>query len=190
MAPAEIPAVDRRHVAVAFSLPQHHRSVDGCEVEPPRARHEPHVPHGTFRSLAAGLRIAGHEAVADFLTLQQGPVGLGKRRGHSFACAFSTAAHRPEVEPEQTAENGRGIAREPDHHPERRAHRRDDARRVSGATPPRMPDEPNAVRNQRAARGRVRRAAGRSEHRELCRARELRLTPARPPASPRSGRPG
>ncbi len=160
----EVATVGGGNVAVALSLPQHHGHLDGGEVEPPRARHEPHVPDGASGALAARLRVARHEAVANLGTFQQAPIGLGKRRGHPFTCAFPTAAHRPEVEPEEAAQHSRGIPREPDHHAERRAHRRDDAWSVGGGHAAEQADDPNPVRNQRSACSRVRRPARGTEH--------------------------
>ena len=90
----------RGNVAVSLSLPQQNRDLDGCEVEPPRTRHEPHVPHRASGSLPTGLLKARHEAVTNFRTLQEAPIGLRKRSGHPVASALPAAAHRPEVEPE------------------------------------------------------------------------------------------
>jgi hypothetical protein len=74
----EVPTMGCGNVAVSFSLPQQNRDLDGCEVEPSLTRHEPHVPHGASRSLPAGLLKARHEAVADFRTSQEAPIGLWK----------------------------------------------------------------------------------------------------------------
>jgi hypothetical protein len=164
---SEIPAMCRGNVAVSLSLPQQNRNLDGCEVEPPRARHEPHVPHGASRSLAARLLEARHEAVSNFRTLEEAPIGLRKRSGHPVVSALpAPAAHRPEVEPKQTPQNRRGKSGEPDHDAEWCAHRRKDARAVNGGHAAEQADNSNPVRNKRSTGGCVRRTARRTEHSE------------------------
>src|SRR5262249_27060767 len=75
---SEVPAMGRRNIAVALSLPQPNRDSDRCEVEPPRARHKRHVPHWASGSLPTGFLITRHEAVANFRTPQEAPIGLRK----------------------------------------------------------------------------------------------------------------
>jgi hypothetical protein len=76
------------------------------------------------------------------------------------------AAHGPEVETEEAAQNRRRKSGEPDHDPERGAHRRQDARLIERGHAAEQADDPNPGRNQGRAGGRVRRAARGAEHGE------------------------
>ena len=156
---SEVPAMGCGNVAVSLSLPQQNRDPDRCEIESPRARHERQVPHWASRSLPTGLLKARHEAVADFGLLQEGSIWLRKCGGHPFAAACPTAAHRPEVEPEQKAQNRRCKTGEPNHRPKGPAHRRKDAWAIQGGHAAEQSDDPNPVGNPNATGSGVRCAA-------------------------------
>ena len=47
--------MSRGNIAVSLSVPEQNGDLDGGKVEPPRARHEPHVQDRASGSLATGF---------------------------------------------------------------------------------------------------------------------------------------